>query len=137
MTLAGQAEANLSAPESEIDRLLAEASQLAREGEDAVGAIEVRRLRATVRLRQQDSAGAAFVAETALAEASRRGSLLQYAECALVAAEAWDDLGWTEVARLRRSEADRVLEGVGAAHRIRGESPNPVDARDELGANGG
>jgi hypothetical protein len=120
MVLAGKVENDLQDDNARLEELLVDAAHLAYQSRDSVGEIEVRRLRAAWRLRHggQDLGSAAFAAEAARVEAARLGNRLQYAECAVLAAKAWEGLGANGVARLRWEEAERLFEDLGAVRNL-------------------
>jgi len=97
--------------EREIER----AAVLATEGDDPVGVVETRRLRALLYLGLGDAVAALREAQAAGDEARTLGTALLEAECTMVAARAARDIGKDDEAESLRAEAEAGLTRLGAA----------------------
>jgi tetratricopeptide (TPR) repeat protein len=96
--------------EREVER----AADLAAEGDDAIGVVEARRLRALLHLGLDQGAAALEEALAARDEARALGSALLAAECAMVAARAARRVGDADQAETLRAEAVEGLTRLGA-----------------------
>ena len=97
------------------EREIATAQALAAEGEDPIGVVEARRLRAHLLLGMAQPVAALAEAMEARTEARELGSALLAAECGVIAARAANGSGERELAALLRGEARDELARLGAA----------------------
>lgn len=117
LAVVGRAEFHLDAGEPEVAaRELERAEELARAAGDEIGGAEAGRLRARIALVDGEAAHALDAAETARATAERFGSLLLQGECAALAAQAFERLGRTLEAAVRKAEAAGIFRRLGATH---------------------
>lgn len=97
------------------EREIATAAALAAEGDDPIGVVEARRLRAHLLLGMAQPVAALAEAMEARAEARELGSALLAAECGVIAARAARAGGEEELAALLRGETRDELARLGAA----------------------
>jgi tetratricopeptide (TPR) repeat protein len=97
--------------EREIER----AAILAAEGDDPVGIVETRRLRAVLHLGLGHSVAALEEAQAARHDAQTLGTALLEAECTTVAARAALQIGRSDQAESLRADAETALTRLGAA----------------------
>jgi tetratricopeptide (TPR) repeat protein len=115
LAVMGRAEIHLDRGELDLARQeLSRGERLCREAHDEVGLAEVARLRALLALKEGKYAVALDLALAGREVAAKYGILQLQAECASAAAVALQRLGRDEDAGLRRQEATRLFERLGA-----------------------
>jgi len=115
LALTGHAEAAVALGQYEVAaERLQRAEHFARQADDDLGVVDINRVRAERWLRLDRPDQALTVAESARSTARQLGSAQLQGECAALAADSLDRLGYPARAATRRAEARRIFTRLGA-----------------------